>query len=90
MFHLCTLAVGLVTWCDATGYTGSAPVERGGHVLECTLAMGQVTTCSLPHTGLITLPRGEGGKYVSCHVDHGFVTRCDATGANGEAILETR
>lgn len=74
--------------CQGTAYTGQVPVERaGGRVYDCSVVMGEVTTCSLPHTGLVLLSRGEGGKHVSCDVDHGIIARCDATGFNGDAVI---
>lgn len=87
MLTLCSIAVGLVHVCSGTTLSGSAPVERGSRVYECTIVMGHVSTCSLPHTGLVVLPVGGGGKYVPCHVEHGIVTRCEATGFTGEAIV---
>lgn len=87
MLTLCTLSVGLVYTCSATLFTGTTPVERGDRVYDCSVVMGEVTACSLPHTGLVVLPRGAGGKHVSCHIDHGIVTRCDATGFTGKAVV---
>lgn len=87
MLHLCAVAVGLVQTCSATAYTGTAPVERGDRVYECQVVIGSITSCSLPHTGLVVLPRGQGGKHVSCTVDHGIVSRCSATGFTGDAVV---
>jgi hypothetical protein len=87
MLTLCTIAVGLVFSCRPNGYTGTAAVERDGRVYDCSVVMGEVSACSLPHTGLVVLSRGAGGKHVSCHADHGIVTRCDATGFNGDAVI---
>lgn len=87
MLHLCVISVGLVQTCTATAFTGRAPVERGDRVYECSVVLGSASACSLPFTGLVVLPRGEGGKHVSCVVEHGLVSRCSATGFNGEAVI---
>ena len=88
MLTLCTIVVGLAHTCSATAFTGTTPVERGDRVYDCSVVMGEVFACSLPHTGLVVLSRGAGGKHVSCQVSHGIVTRCEATGFNGKSVLQ--
>lgn len=84
----CHVSVGEVLWCMGTAFTGNTPVQlASGHVYSCDVVVGQVTACFLPFTGSVVLPRGSGGKHVSCTVNQGLISRCDATGFNGVTIL---
>lgn len=87
MLTLCAIAVGLVHACAGTAFTGNAPVARAGRVYVCSVVVGVPATCALPHTGSVVLPRGSGGRHVLCHVVSGIVSRCEATGFNGDAVI---
>ena len=82
----CDISVGQVQFCKATSFTGLAPLEQpSGRVYECAVSVGEVGMCAHPYTGDAVLLRGS--KYVRCSVTSGIVSRCDATGFLGVAVL---
>ena len=85
MLHLCDVSVGLLFSCLSTGFTGDAPVEHEARVDLCRVSVGKVVSCPHPYSGEAPLVRD--GKVVRCDVRAGFVSRCDATGFTGQAVV---
>lgn len=82
----CKVSVGQVQVCSATAYNGPTPVEQpSGRVYTCDVSVGVLGACATPYTGTTPLVRGT--RVVSCSVDHGNVSWCQATGFTGRAIL---
>jgi hypothetical protein len=87
MLASCILSVGAIFTCLPGGFYGKAPVLRGERVAECHVAAGQVRACFLPYSGSVVLPRGVGGKHVSCTVQSGIIAWCSPIGFTGSAVV---
>lgn len=85
LFVQCEVAIGTITSCSATTYTGTAAIDVDGRYRRCKIGNGRVYECGGWFSGTASAV-DEDGRWRRCRISTGTVRICDGTGYTGTVV----